>query len=93
MFITVTAINNFKVVTVKKQYAPASSLLEVINQLVSHFADFTNVPDIQNLLNSYRQVANDLKKDIYLDFEAAYPIFILHQNCSKLNEKIDKRSL
>ena len=67
----VSAMSSLKMLAVRKQYAQLASVIEVIMQLFEHFQPYKNVQEINMLFEQFQVVKNELKKDIFLDFESA----------------------
>jgi len=76
----VSAINSLKQLAVKKEYGKCTSILEIINQIITHFKPLKAVKDIAFLFETFRMIQNDLKRDIMMDFEAAYVVMIMNDS-------------
>ncbi|KAJ3021483.1 Vacuolar protein sorting-associated protein 53 [Thoreauomyces humboldtii] len=68
----VSAVEQLRAVTAKKQYMEAAQLVQVINQLLAHFKSYRGVAQIAALLDSVSLLQQDIRKQIFRDFEGAF---------------------
>ncbi|CAG8609266.1 4106_t:CDS:10, partial [Gigaspora rosea] len=70
----VTALDQLKVMAQMKQYKETSQLLQAVLQLSSYFKTYKSIKRIAELSSSVNTFQNDLKKQIFEDFESSFAI-------------------
>ncbi|KAJ3177891.1 Vacuolar protein sorting-associated protein 53 [Geranomyces variabilis] len=68
----VSAVEQLRIMAAKKKYMEASQLVQVINQLLAHFKSYRGVGQIATLLDSVSQLQQDIRKQIFRDFEGGF---------------------
>ena len=74
-----TAVDQLKVMNAKKQYREAGmqlwcrlmhpgQLLQAVSQLAQHFADYKEIPKIEELTKQVNAIMDDLRAQVYKDF-------------------------
>eukprot|EP01114_Cavostelium_apophysatum_P019690 TRINITY_DN6415_c0_g2_i2.p1 TRINITY_DN6415_c0_g2~~TRINITY_DN6415_c0_g2_i2.p1 ORF type:complete len:816 (-),score=248.73 TRINITY_DN6415_c0_g2_i2:14-2461(-) len=64
----VNAVDQLKGLSAQKQYQQAGPLLEAVNQLDEHFADYKQIPKVSELHATVTDLKEQLRKDLYEDF-------------------------
>ncbi|KAI8819643.1 Vps53-like protein [Fimicolochytrium jonesii] len=67
-----SAAEQLRIMAGRKQYMEAAQLVQVINQLVAHFKSYKNVVQIATLLDNVSHLQQDLRKQIFRDFEGGF---------------------
>ncbi|CAG8796574.1 32456_t:CDS:2, partial [Racocetra persica] len=70
----VTAVDQLKVMAQMKQYKETSQLLQAVLQLSSYFKSYKSIKRIAELSSSVNTFQNDLRKQIFEDFESSFAI-------------------
>ncbi|CAJ0749660.1 18147_t:CDS:10, partial [Entrophospora sp. SA101] len=68
----VTAVDQLKIMAEMKQYKETSQLLQAVLQLAAFFKKYRNIQQIAVLLSTINTFQNDLKKQIFNDFESSF---------------------
>ncbi|PKK67113.1 vacuolar protein sorting-associated protein 53 [Rhizophagus irregularis] len=68
----VTAVDQLKIMAHMKQYKETSQLLQAVLQLASYFKSYKSIKQIAELLISIVTFQNELKKQIFEDFESSF---------------------
>ncbi|CAG8548135.1 3287_t:CDS:10, partial [Scutellospora calospora] len=68
----VTAVNQLKIMAQMKQYKETSQLLQAVLQLSLYFKSYKSIKRIAELSSSVTTFQNDLKKQIFDDFESSF---------------------
>jgi hypothetical protein len=68
LHMVVTAVEQLKAMSSTKQYREAANLLEAVKQLLTHFADYSNIPKILELKSNIEKLRSDLKTQVFKDF-------------------------
>ncbi|RHZ45916.1 hypothetical protein Glove_642g7 [Diversispora epigaea] len=68
----VTAVSQLKTMAQRKQYKETAQLLQAVLQLGSYFKSYKNIKQIATLSASVNSLQNDLKKQIFDDFESSF---------------------
>ncbi|CAG8599973.1 14680_t:CDS:10 [Funneliformis caledonium] len=70
----VTAVDQLKVMAKMKQYKETSQLLQAVLQLASYFKSYKSIKQIAELSISIATFQNELKKQIFEDFESSFAL-------------------
>ncbi|CAG8576657.1 10577_t:CDS:10, partial [Cetraspora pellucida] len=70
----VTAVDQLKIMAQMKQYKETSQLLQAVLQLSSYFKSYKSIKRIAELSSSVNTFQNDLKRQIFEDFESSFAI-------------------
>ncbi|CAG8747173.1 18601_t:CDS:2, partial [Acaulospora morrowiae] len=70
----VTAVDQLKVMAKMKQYKETSQLLQAVLQLSSYFKSYKSIKQIAELSSSVNSLRNELKNQIFEDFESSFSI-------------------
>ncbi|CAG8578254.1 11332_t:CDS:10 [Diversispora eburnea] len=68
----VTAVSQLKIMAQRKQYKETAQLLQAVLQLGLYFKSYKNIKQIATLSASVNSLQNDLKKQIFDDFESSF---------------------
>ncbi|CAG8483524.1 16677_t:CDS:10 [Rhizophagus irregularis] len=68
----VTAVDQLRIMAHMKQYKETSQLLQAVLQLASYFKSYKSIKQIAELLISIVTFQNELKKQIFEDFESSF---------------------
>ncbi|KAI9208319.1 Vps53-like protein [Polychytrium aggregatum] len=68
----VSTIDQLRVMILKKRYAEAAQLLQVMLQLLEHFRGYKSIGQILSLYDIINQLQIDLRRQIVNDFESAF---------------------
>ncbi|KAI8920106.1 Vps53-like protein [Powellomyces hirtus] len=68
----VSAAEQLRVMAGKKQYMEVAQLVQVINQLLAHFKSYRGVSQIATLLDNVIQLQQDIRKQLFRDFEGGF---------------------
>ncbi|KAJ3069494.1 Vacuolar protein sorting-associated protein 53 [Quaeritorhiza haematococci] len=82
----VSAIDQLKVMSSRKQYAETAQLLQVVNQLLTHFKSYRNVKQIAQLLDNAAALQGEMKRQIFLEFEGAFVSNTIRNQTVVLND-------
>ncbi|GAQ83207.1 vacuolar protein sorting-associated protein 53 [Klebsormidium nitens] len=66
----VSAVDQLQYMAAKRQYKDAAGQLEAVNQLVSHFQAYQEIPKISELRSKFDNVKQTLKSHIFSDFSS-----------------------
>jgi len=64
----VTAVEQLDVMAKERMYAEAASLLQAVNQLLVHFAAYTDIPKLEQIREQIHQIKTSLRKQVFEDF-------------------------
>ncbi|XP_044764347.1 vacuolar protein sorting-associated protein 53 homolog isoform X2 [Coccinella septempunctata] len=70
--ILVEGVDNLKVLTQKKLYGEIASPLQGISEVMAHFENYSDIPQIKSLGDQVRQIHSELAEQINLDFREAF---------------------
>lgn len=65
----VTAVDQLKIMSSKRQYHEAAQLLEAVNQLAQHFSNYKHIPKIAELTTQVSEIQVNMKKQVYNEFD------------------------
>ncbi|KAI9012778.1 Vps53-like protein [Gaertneriomyces semiglobifer] len=82
----VSAVDQLRNLSSRKQYLETAQLVQVINQLQSHFKTYRSVQQIAALLDSISQLQSDIRRQIFRDFEAGFVGGALRSHISLLSD-------
>ncbi|KAJ3298080.1 Vacuolar protein sorting-associated protein 53 [Borealophlyctis nickersoniae] len=82
----VSAVDQLRAMAGRRQYSETAQLLQVISQLLLHFKTYRSVNQIAALLDHVSQLQNDLKRQIFGEFEGAFGGGTLRTQINLLNE-------
>ncbi|TPX58681.1 hypothetical protein PhCBS80983_g02968 [Powellomyces hirtus] len=68
----VSAAEQLRVMAGVKQYMEVAQLVQVINQLLAHFKSYRGVSQIATLLDNVIQLQQDIRKQLFRDFEGGF---------------------
>lgn len=66
----VSAVEQLQVMASKRQYREAAAQLEAVNQLISHFEAYRDVPKINELREKFKNIKTILKSHVFSDFSS-----------------------
>ncbi|GAB9465070.1 Vacuolar protein sorting-associated protein 53 [Globisporangium polare] len=82
----VNAVDQLEFMSSQRNYREASSLLEAVNQLFTHFDSYSNVSKIVELHSTVRTIQEEISAQIFADFRAIGPLESLEENFSTEEE-------
>lgn len=68
----VGGVDNLKILTQKKLYGEIALPLQAISEVMSHFENYSDIPQIKNLGDQVRQIHLELAEQINFDFREAF---------------------
>ncbi len=82
----VSALEQLKGMSSRKQYTEVAQLLQVVLQFLVHFQPYKGIKQISALFESVKQYQLELKTSILLEFEASFNTGILKLQQTLLND-------
>jgi hypothetical protein len=82
----VNAVDQLELLASERNYREASSLLEAVNQLFTHFDGYGNITKIVELHKTIRTIQEELTNQIFDDFHSIGPLENLEENFTTKEE-------